>query len=80
MAFLVFAGVIRSKLLAPLTNGFIRDGDTPFSQQLFNLTEADTESMVEPDGVADDFGWETVALVAELFGVYAPQSAKRQLN
>ena len=36
--------------------------------------------MVEPDGVADDFRRETMALVAELYGIHGTQCAKHELT
>lgn len=38
-------------------------GDTSFSQQIFNVSVAQAESVVEPDRVADDIQTELVALV-----------------
>ncbi len=52
----------------------------PFGQQLFDFTKAETESMVEPDGVTDNFRGKPVTLVAVVFGVHAAQSAKPELN
>ena len=45
----------RPKLLTPLTNGFIRHRDSTFRKGFFECTEAQTQSMREPDGVADAF-------------------------
>jgi hypothetical protein len=43
------------KLLTPLANGFIRYRDSTFSEEFFDFTEAHTQSMIEPEGMADDF-------------------------
>jgi len=56
--------IIRTKLLTPLTNGVMRDGDTTFGHQLLDLPEAETESMVLPVRMTDDFGWKAMASVA----------------
>ena len=58
-----FPNVIWSELLTPASNRFIRDSDASFSQQIFHITEAQTEAMIEPDGVADDFLRETMSAV-----------------
>ncbi len=43
------------KLLTPLANGFTRHRDSTFSEEFFDLTKAQTGSMIEPAGVADAF-------------------------
>ena len=50
-------------LSAPLTNGFIGDGDATFGQQFFDFTETEAETMVQPDGVANNFGGKAMTLV-----------------
>jgi len=50
-------------IVAPQTNGFIADSDAPLSQQVFDVAVAQVESVVEPNGILDNFGWESVALV-----------------
>lgn len=69
LALLECARLGRTKLQTPLSDTFIRDENAAFSQELFDFTKAETEAMIEPHGVADDFRRETVALVAGLFGV-----------
>ena len=39
----------------PLPNRFVGDRDPALGQQIFRVAEAETETMVEPDGVTDDF-------------------------
>jgi hypothetical protein len=41
----------------------VADGDAPFGEDQLNIPEAQAEDVVEPDGVADDLGWEAVARV-----------------
>ncbi len=53
--------VHRAEPLTPLPDGFIGDRDVPLGQQVLHISEAETESVVEPDGVADDFGRESIA-------------------
>lgn len=68
------------QLQASLSDAFIRDDDAAFGEEFFDFTEAQTESMVEPDGVADDGRRKPMALVADGCGVHAEQSAKPKLN
>ena len=46
--------VVGAELPAPLPNSFVRHDDTPFGQQIFDIPEAQTVSVVQPHGVADD--------------------------
>ena len=48
---------------APQSDGFVADSYTAFSQKVFDITVAEIESVIEPDGVGDDIGWESVTLV-----------------
>ncbi len=48
-----------------MTNGFIRDGDASFGKKFFHLTKTETEPMVQPDGVTDNFRGKTVTLIAD---------------
>ena len=54
------AGVFGSKLAAPGSNGFVGYGDSTLSEQVLDIAKAQREPMVQPNGVADDFGWESV--------------------
>jgi hypothetical protein len=60
--------VVESELLTPLTYGFVGDNDSPFCQELLNISEAQTESMIQPDRVTDDLGRKPVSVVATHFG------------
>jgi hypothetical protein len=50
-----FPSIVRTKFLTPLATGRIGDRDASFSKQLFDFTEAQSESMVEPNRVTDNF-------------------------
>ena len=52
-----------TKFDTPESDGFVADTDTSFREQIFNIAKTEVESMVEPDGIADDIGWESVPLV-----------------
>ena len=73
--------VVEPERLTPLPNRFIRHGDTPFGEEIFNISETQAEAMVEPDGVTDDLGRKAVSVVAESRGRHRPTlSAARQLD
>ena len=57
-------GVVGAELPAPLPNGFVRHDDAAFGQQILNIPEAQAVSVVQPHGVADDFGRKAVPKVA----------------
>jgi hypothetical protein len=50
-------GIAWAELTAPLTNGFIDHEDPTLGEDIFDLSQAQREAVVEPDGVADDRGW-----------------------
>jgi hypothetical protein len=54
-------GILLPKGSAPLTEGLIGQHDSALSQQLFDITIAERESIVEPDRVADDLGRKSIA-------------------
>jgi hypothetical protein len=53
-----------SELLTPLPDRFVGDDDSPLCQELLNISEAQTESMIQPDPVTDDLGRKPVSVVA----------------
>ena len=63
-----FAGELTSKSKAPLPDALVGDGDTPFGENQFNVPEAQAEKVVQPDGMADDLGWEAVPGVGGALG------------
>ena len=52
-----------SKLAAPGSNGFVGHGDAPLSEKVLDIAKAQREPMVQPNRVADDFGWKAVASI-----------------
>ena len=52
-----------SKLPAPGSNGFVGYGDAPLSEKVLDIAKAQSEPMVQPDGMADDLGWKAVASI-----------------
>jgi hypothetical protein len=59
-----------SEFSAPLSDRFERDNDSTFGQEIFDITEAHTETMIDPHGIADDFRWESVSTVAGSGGLH----------
>jgi hypothetical protein len=57
------SGIVGSEFPAPTADGFVRNNDSAFGQKIFHITEAQTEAMIDPYGVADDFRRETVSVV-----------------
>src|SRR4051812_4962352 len=56
-------GVSRAELPTPQTDGFVADLDAALREQLFDVTMAQVEPEVQPDGVADDLRWEAMATI-----------------
>ena len=56
-------GNLRPKLDAPEADRFTADGNTPFGEEVFDVSVARTESMVQPIGVTDYLGRKPVSLV-----------------
>jgi hypothetical protein len=57
-------GINGPELDAPRADGFATDGDTSFSEKVFNIPMTQIEAIIEPDGVGDDIGREPVTLVS----------------
>lgn len=54
--------------------------ETSFGQPFFDLTEAEAESIGEPNRVNDGLGGEAMTLVAGRLVFHGAQSAKTELN
>ncbi len=80
MTFFEFLGIDWAKLPAPLSDGFMGDRNATFRQQFFDFKKTETKTMIQPDGVTDDFRGKTMTLVAGCLNFHAAQSAKSQLN
>ena len=57
-------GVIGAELPAPLPNGFVGHDDSSSGQQILDIPEAQAVSVIQPDGVADDFRRQAMPKVA----------------
>ena len=54
------ASIGRTELQTPISNCLVRNTDASLSKQVFDISKAQREPMVQPDGMADDFSWETM--------------------
>ena len=48
------------------------DGGSTLREQILDISKAYAESMVEPDGVADDFGRKSISAVARRLALHSP--------
>jgi hypothetical protein len=62
------AGINGSELDTPETNRFSADGDAALSEQIFNISVAEIEAIVKPNGVTNDVRRESVAFI----GIHPP--------
>jgi hypothetical protein len=72
--------VVESELPTPLTYGFVRDDDSPLCQEVLNITETQTESVIQPNRVTDDLGRKPVSAVTTLFAVHHQSLAGSSLT
>ena len=56
-------GVRRSELPAPPANGLVGHGDAALGKEILDIAQAQRESMVQPNGMADNLRWEAVASI-----------------
>ena len=57
------ASINGAELDAPEADRFSRYSDASLSEEIFDISVAKIESVVEPDCVADNVGWEPVTFV-----------------
>jgi hypothetical protein len=50
----------RTEFLTPVSDRFIRNKDSSLLKQVFYVSKAQGEPMVEPNSVADDFRWKAM--------------------
>jgi len=63
-----FAGVFDTELSAPLSNSLVRNYDPALRQQILNISEAQTESMIKPNGMADDIWRKSMSVIVGSIG------------
>jgi len=52
-----------TELQTPPPDALVRDDHAALGQHQFHIPKAQTEDVIEPDRVADQFGWDAVAIV-----------------
>jgi hypothetical protein len=67
---LQISSIVGTELLAPDSNGFIRDDDSTFGEKILDIREAHAEAVINPGGVADDFRREPIAVIARLVALH----------
>src|SRR5215469_13475262 len=70
LTLLQVSSIVGTELLAPDSNGFIRDDNAAFGEKILDITEAHAEAMINPDGVADDFRGEPMAMIVRLIALH----------
>ncbi len=70
LAMLEGTGVRGAELQTPQSDSLVTDDDPPFCQKIFDISEAQAESMVEPNSMADDFRREPVTAVAGCVAIH----------
>ena len=62
--------IARSKLEAPAPDRLVGDFNAALGKEILDITVAKTESIIEPDGIADDIRRETMTGVRRFTFVY----------
>ena len=62
--------VVEPERATPVPNRLIRHSDPPFGEEIFDIPETQAETVVEPDGVTDDFRGTSVSAIAERLARY----------
>ena len=52
-----------TEFVTPTPNRFIRNNNPTLRQKILNIAKAETESMIQPDRMTDDFGGKTISVV-----------------
>jgi hypothetical protein len=71
--------IFRSELIAPKMNCFIAHHDTSFSQQIFNISVTEVESVLEPDGILNNFRRKSVSFIHSCF-IHAENHRRTAVN
>ena len=55
------AGIAGTELPTPVADALVGNGDSALRQKVLDVSEDQTEPVIQPDGVADDLGWTPAA-------------------
>ncbi len=72
--------IFQTELVTPQTNCLVANGDPTFSQQVFDISMAEIESMIEPNGRLNDFRRKSVTLVQCGWSFHPTITLYRQLT
>jgi hypothetical protein len=73
--------VVEPERQTPVPNSLVGDGDAALGQQVFGIAKTQADAVVEPDGVTDDLGRESIAVVVgPLAGHHPTLPAPSQLD
>ena len=56
---------------------FVGDDDAALGQDQLHIAQAEAEHVVQPDGMADDLGWEPMTIVGVGWRLHAVSLARR---
>jgi len=70
LATLERTSVLGTELQTPQSDGLVSDDDPPLCQEIFDISEAQAEAVVEPNGMADDLRREPVSAVAGCVAIH----------
>ena len=59
------AKILDLSMDAQEADGFVGPNDVPLCEQVFDMTEAQSESLVEPNSLTDDFRGKPIAFVGQ---------------
>ena len=66
------ASVCRTEREAPQPDRFVGHRDATLGQEIFDIANAHTEAVIQPDGVADDLGRKSIPMVARRVAFHRP--------
>jgi len=66
------SGIFGPELPTPLPDGLAADCDPALCQEVFNISQAQAESVVAPNGMAYDLRWESISAIAGCLRIHQP--------
>ena len=66
------SSVFRAELEAPKPDRLVGNRDAALGEKVFYIPKAETEAVVEPNGMTDDFCWKSVSTVARRVAFHRP--------
>jgi hypothetical protein len=74
------SGVSAPECVTPLPNRLVCDQDAALGEEVFDVAETQTEAKVEPDGVGNDVGGESISVVARRRSIHPVTVMPRTLT